>query len=112
MRFAAESQRRAVSAIASGAFAAERSCPWCCPKKGDPVVFAIDEYPAHGTTAEKLGGLRAAFRKDGSVTAGNASGVNDGAAALVVASDEYAGRTGAPVAPASCRPLWRASSPW
>ncbi len=95
--FAAESQRRAVSAIASGAFAAE-IVPVVLPqKKGDPVVFAIDEYPRAGTTAEKLGGLRAAFRKDGSVTAGNASGINDGAAALVVASDEYAGRTGAPV---------------
>ena len=95
--FAAESQRRAVSAIASGAFAAE-IVPVVLPqKKGDPVVFAIDEYPRAGTTAEKLGGLRAAFRKDGSVTAGNASGINDGAAALVVASDKYAGRTGAPV---------------
>lgn len=95
--FAAESQRRAVAAIASGAFAAE-IVPVVLPqKKGDPVVFAIDEYPRAGTTAEKLGGLRAAFRKDGSVTAGNASGINDGAAALVVASDEYAARTGTPV---------------
>lgn len=95
--FAAESQRRAIAAIASGAFAAEIVPVELPQKKGAPVVFAVDEYPRAGTTAEKLGGLRAAFRKDGSVTAGNASGINDGAAALVVASDEYAARTGAPI---------------
>ena len=54
-------------------------------KKGDPRRFDADEYPRAGTTAEKLGALKPAFKKDGTVTAGNASGINDGAAALVVA---------------------------
>ena len=55
-------------------------------RKGDPVLVDTDEYPRAGTTAEKLGALKPAFKKDGSVTAGNASGINDGAAALVVAT--------------------------
>ncbi len=84
--FAAESQRRAVEAIAAGAFAAEIVAVPLPQKKGDPVPFAVDEYPRAGTTADKLAALRPAFKKDGSVTAGNASGINDGAAALVVAS--------------------------
>lgn len=88
--FAAESQRRASAAIAGGAFTAEIVPVPIPQKKGDPVLFATDEYPRAGTTAEKLAGLRGAFRKDGSVTAGNASGINDGAAALVVASAAYA----------------------
>lgn len=92
--FAAESQRRAIEAIASGAFKAEIVGVPVPQKKGDPVVFDTDEYPRAGTTAEKLGGLKAAFRKDGSVTAGNASGLNDGAAALVVASAEKAAALG------------------
>jgi acetyl-CoA C-acetyltransferase len=54
------------------------------------VQFAVDEFPRADTTAEKLAGLRAAFKKDGSVTAGNASGINDGAAALVIMSDKAA----------------------
>src|SRR5207244_8371818 len=53
-----------------------------------------DEYPRVGTTAEKLGGLRPAFKKDGTVTAGNASGINDGAAAVVVATAERAAKLG------------------
>jgi acetyl-CoA C-acetyltransferase len=84
--FAAESQRRAVEAIAAGAFASEIVAVPLPQKKGDPVPFAVDEYPRAGTTADKLAALRPAFKKDGSVTAGNASGINDGAAALVVAS--------------------------
>ena len=84
--FAAESQRRAVEAIAAGAFAAEIVAVPLPQKKGDPVPFAVDEYPRAGTTADKLAALRPAFKKDGSVTAGNASGSNDWAAALVVAS--------------------------
>ncbi len=68
-------------------------------KKGDPIVVSRDEYPRPGTTAEKLGGLKAAFQKDGTVTAGNASGINDGAAALVVADERSAASTGhAPLA--------------
>jgi acetyl-CoA C-acetyltransferase len=53
-------------------------------KKGDPIAFATDEFVRHGVTAESLGGLRPAFDKTGTVTAGNASGLNDGAAAVVV----------------------------
>ena len=65
-----------------------RSSPVTLPqKKGDPVVVSRDEYPRPGTTAEKLGALKPAFQKDGTVTAGNASGINDGAAALVVADE-------------------------
>ena len=92
--FAAESQRRAVEAIASGAFADEIVAVPIPQKKGEPLVFANDEYPRAGTTAEKLGALRPAFKKDGSVTAGNASGINDGAAAVVVASNEKAAALG------------------
>jgi acetyl-CoA C-acetyltransferase len=63
-------------------------------RKGDPVVFAKDEFPRAGTTAEKLAGLRPAFKKDGSVTAGNASGINDGAAAVVVMTADKAAELG------------------
>ena len=63
-------------------------------RKGDPIVFAEDEYPKAGTTAEKLAGLRPAFKKDGSVTAGNASGINDGAAVVVVMSKAKAEELG------------------
>jgi acetyl-CoA C-acetyltransferase len=88
--FAAESQRRAAEAIQSGAFKDEIVPVLIPQKKGDPVRFDTDEYPRPGTTAEKLAALRPAFKKDGSVTAGNASGINDGAAAVVVCSNEYA----------------------
>ncbi|MGE3576845.1 MAG: acetyl-CoA C-acetyltransferase [Vicinamibacterales bacterium] len=84
--FAAESQKRAVAAVEGGLFADEIVPVPIPQKKGDPVLFAKDEYPRAGTTAEKLAALRPAFTKDGVVTAGNASGINDGAAALVVAS--------------------------
>ncbi|MGE0041532.1 MAG: acetyl-CoA C-acetyltransferase [Vicinamibacterales bacterium] len=84
--FSAESQRRAVEAIAAGHFRDEIVAVEIPQRKGDPVRVDTDEYPRAGTTAEKLGGLRPAFKKEGSVTAGNASGINDGAAALVVAS--------------------------
>ena len=82
--FAAESQRRAESAVRDGSFKDEIVAVDIPQKKGDPVRFDTDEYPRAGTTVEKLGALRPAFKKDGSVTAGNASGINDGAAALVV----------------------------
>jgi acetyl-CoA C-acetyltransferase len=82
--FAAESQQRAVRAIGEGRFKAE-IVPVSIPqKKGSPVVIDTDEYPRPGATVEKLSALKPAFKKDGSVTAGNASGINDGAAALVV----------------------------
>src|SRR2546425_10179279 len=92
--FAAESQRRATAAIASGWFKDEIVPVPIPQKKGDPVLFDTDEYPRAGTTAEKLAALRPAFKKDGSVTAGNASGINDGAAAVVVASDGRARELG------------------
>jgi acetyl-CoA C-acetyltransferase len=84
--FAASSQEKAAKAIEEGKFKDEIVPIEIPQRKGDPVVFDTDEYPKKGTTAEKLGGLRPAFKKDGSVTAGNASGINDGAAALVVMS--------------------------
>jgi acetyl-CoA C-acetyltransferase len=84
--FAAESQARAVAAISDGRFKDE-IVPVSIPqRKGDPLIVDTDEYPRAGTTAEKLAQLKPAFKKDGSVTAGNASGINDGAAALVVTS--------------------------
>lgn len=84
--FSASSQEKAVRAIEEGKFKDEIVPIEIPQRKGEPVVFDTDEYPKKGTTAEKLGGLRPAFKKDGSVTAGNASGINDGAAALVVMS--------------------------
>ena len=93
--FAAESQRRAAAAIAAGAFAAEIVPVEIPQRKGDPVRFAVDEYPRAGSTADKLAALKPAFRKDGTVTAGNASGINDGAAAVVVASGAKARALGA-----------------
>jgi len=93
--FAAASQAKAVAAIEAGRFKAEIT-PVSVPgkKKGETVEFATDEFPRAGTTAEKLSPLKAAFQKDGTVTAGNASGINDGAAALVVMSDAEAKRRG------------------
>jgi acetyl-CoA C-acetyltransferase len=88
--FAAESQARAVRAIADGRFKDEIVPVPVPQRKGDPVMFDTDEYPRAGTTAEKLGALKPAFKKDGTVTAGNASGINDGAAALVVTTAKKA----------------------
>jgi len=92
--FSAESQRRAAAAIAGGAFRAEIVPVEIPQRKGDPVRVDVDEYPRPGTTVEKLGGLKPAFAKAGSVTAGNASGINDGAAALVVMNHETARQRG------------------
>jgi acetyl-CoA C-acetyltransferase len=86
-RFAAESQRRAVEAIAAGAFRDEIVAVTIASKKGD-VRVDTDEYPRAGTTVERLAALKPAFKKDGTVTAGNASGINDGAAAVVISSSE------------------------
>lgn len=88
--FAAESQRRAAAAIASGAFKEEIVAVEVPGRKGAVTRFDTDEHPRADTTPEKLAALRPAFAKDGSVTAGNASGINDGAAAVVVSSAERA----------------------
>lgn len=86
--FAFRSQRLAIDAIDSGRFA-EEIVPFPLPqKKGDPVMFSVDEYPRRDTSPEKLGKLKPAFKiPDGTVTAGNSSGRNDGAAALLLASE-------------------------
>ncbi|MDI3337581.1 3-oxoadipyl-CoA thiolase [Defluviimonas aestuarii] len=91
--FALRSQTRALSAIASGRLAEEITPVAIRQRRGDPVVVAEDEHPRE-TTAEKLAALHTPFRDNGSVTAGNASGVNDGAAALIVASAEAVKRHG------------------
>jgi acetyl-CoA C-acetyltransferase len=95
-RYALESHRRAVAAIKAGKFA-EEILPVPIPqKKGEPMMFATDEPPREDTSLEALARLKPAFREGGTVTAGNAPGVNDGAAALVVTSAETAkamGRT-------------------
>jgi acetyl-CoA C-acetyltransferase len=92
--FAAKSQMRAEAAQKAGKFA-EEIVPVIIPqKKGDPVVIDTDEYPRHGSTIEKMSKLKPAFKKDGTVTAGNASGINDGAAALIVMSKEKADELG------------------
>lgn len=88
--FAAESQQRAERAIKEGRFTDEIVPVDIPARKGEATRIAVDEYPRPGTTAEKLKGLKPAFKKDGSVTAGNSSGINDGAAALVVASEKKA----------------------
>ena len=93
--FAAESQRRAEQAIRDGAFADEVVAVEIPQKKGSTVRVDTDEYPRPGTTVEKLAALKPAFQKDGTVTAGNASGINDGAAALVVTTDTWASKHGA-----------------
>ncbi|MFN4099420.1 MAG: acetyl-CoA C-acyltransferase family protein [Pararhodobacter sp.] len=90
--FALESQTRAARAIAEGRFASQIVPVTVKGRKGE-VVFDTDEHPK-ATSLEALAGLRAAFRKDGSVTAGNASGINDGAAALVLARRDAADRAG------------------
>jgi len=92
--FAAESQARAEKAVASGVFDREIVPVEVPQKKGAPTVVSRDEYPRAGTTAEKLAALKAAFTKDGTVTAGNASGINDGAAAVVIATEAWAKKNG------------------
>ncbi len=85
-KFAVWSQEKAAKAQANGVFAQEITPVSIPRKKQDPLVFDADEFMRPGTSMDSLGGLRPAFRKDGSVTAGNASGLNDGAAALLLAS--------------------------
>jgi acetyl-CoA C-acetyltransferase len=84
------SQQNAGRAIKEGRFKDEIVPVLIPQKKGDPVAFQVDEHPRPTTTLEALAGLRPAFKKDGTVTAGNASGINDGAAAIVVMSAEKA----------------------
>ena len=92
--FAAASQQKAVAARDSGRFDGE-IVPVSIPqRKGEPVVVSKDEGPRDGVTAEGLGKLRPAFKKDGTVTAGNASSLNDGAAAVMVCSAEKAKELG------------------
>ncbi|WML54856.1 acetyl-CoA C-acetyltransferase [Neobacillus sp. PS3-12] len=88
--FAAWSQQKTEKAITEGRFK-EEIVPVKIPKrKGDPIIFARDEFPRAGVTAEQLAKLKPAFKKDGTVTAGNASGINDGAAAFVLMSRDKA----------------------
>lgn len=95
--FAAASQNKAEAAQKAGKFADE-IIPVVIPqRKGDPIVFDTDEQPRHGVTAEALGQLRPAFKKDGTVTAGNSSTINDGAAAVILCSAEKAAELGLPV---------------
>lgn len=92
--FAAASQQKTEAAQAAGKFEDE-IVPVSIPqRKGDPIVFNRDEFPRAGTTAESLGKLRPAFSRDGTVTAGNASGINDGAAAVLVMSASKAAELG------------------
>jgi acetyl-CoA C-acetyltransferase len=86
--FAASSQNKAEAAIAAGRFADEIAPVLIPQRKGDPIAFDKDEFPRAGVTPESLAKLKAAFKGDGTVTAGNASGINDGAAVLLVAGKE------------------------
>ena len=88
--FALRSQLKAEAAQKSGRFAAEIAPVFIPQRKGDPVIVDTDEYPRHGTTLDKLAKLSPAFDKEGTVTAGNASGINDGAAMLLVMSKQKA----------------------
>ncbi|MFP5426605.1 MAG: acetyl-CoA C-acetyltransferase [Gammaproteobacteria bacterium] len=95
--FAAESQRKAIAAIEAGRFKDEITPIVLAQKKGEPKVIERDEQPRADTTAESLAKLRPAFKKDGSVTAGNASSLNDGAAAVLLMSADKAKALGLPV---------------
>ena len=92
--FALRSQQRAARALESGRLAKEITSVEVPQRKGDPVVVDVDEHPRAGTNAAQLAALPAPFRDGGTVTAGNASGVNDGAAALLIASEAAAARHG------------------
>ena len=95
--FASASQNKAEAAVTSGRFKGE-IIPVVIPKrKGDPVVFDTDEQPRFGCTPEALAKLRPAFKKDGTVTAGNSSTINDGAAAVMLCSADKAAELGLPV---------------
>ncbi len=99
-RFAVQSHTRAIDAIDSGRFNDEIAAVTIPQKKGEPLVVSTDERPRRDTTLELLGRLKPSFRQNGSVTAGNSSGMNDGAAALLIMSAEKASALG-------CKPLVR-----
>ena len=92
--FALESHRRAIAAIDSGRFAEEIAPVPVPQRKGEPVMVSVDERPRRDTSLESLGRLRPAFRKNGTVTAGNSSGLNDGAASVLLMSLEKARQLG------------------
>ncbi|MFF2530236.1 thiolase family protein [Brevibacillus sp. NPDC058079] len=93
-RFAAESQSRAINAIDAGLFREEIIPITLKGKKGEETLFETDEFPRRDSSVGSLSKLRPAFRKDGSVTAGNSSGINDGAAALLLMNEEMLQKTG------------------
>ncbi len=93
-RFALRSQQRVEAAVAAGRFDDEIMSVTIPARRGDPVVVTADEHPRPGSTLEALQKLRPIVRQDGCVTAGNASGINDGACALLLASDAVAARRG------------------
>ncbi|MNF44076.1 MULTISPECIES: acetyl-CoA C-acetyltransferase [unclassified Pseudomonas] len=95
--FAAASQQKATAAIEGGRFADEITPILIPQRKGDPLSFAVDEQPRADTSAASLAKLKPAFKKDGSVTAGNASSLNDGAAAVLLMSADMARQLGLPV---------------
>ena len=92
--FALQSQKRAVAAVEAGRFKEEIIPVEIPQRRGEPLIFDTDEFPRKDASLESLSKLRPAFQKDGSVTAGNASGINDGAAAVVVMSAEKAKELG------------------
>ncbi|MBM4273164.1 MAG: acetyl-CoA C-acetyltransferase [Deltaproteobacteria bacterium] len=92
--WAARSQQRAEAAITSGRFKDEIVPVEIPQKRGEPLMFDTDEFPRFGTTAEALARLKPVFQKDGTITAGNSSGINDGAAALLVMAEEKALKMG------------------
>ncbi len=93
-QFSAASQNKAEAAIKAGRFKDEIVPVEIPQRKGDPIIFDTDEFPKAGVTAEGIAKLRPAFKKDGAVTAANASGINDGGAALIVMSKEKADALG------------------
>jgi len=93
-RFAAQSHARAIAAIDNGKFTAEILPVPVPQKKGEPLLVTVDERPRRDTTLESLARLKPAFRQGGTVTAGNSSGMNDGAAALLLMSGEKAAALG------------------
>ncbi len=95
--FAAGSQNKAEAAIKAGKFKDEIIPIEIPQRKGEPVLFDTDEFPRFGATAEGLAGLRPAFKKGGTVTAGNASGINDGAAVIILMSREKAEELNMPI---------------
>lgn len=93
-QFALRSQQKAEAAIKEGKFKEEIVPVQIPQRKGDPIIFDTDEHPRFGTTLEALSKLPPAFKKDGTVTAGNASGINDGAAVVIVMSERKASELG------------------